>query len=64
MRGEDTMAEDYRICTRCIMDTSDPDIWFDEKGACSHCQKYKDVIQGKSYLKKKVPGALRISSMR
>ena len=27
----------YQICNRCIMDTSDPDIFFDEKGNCNHC---------------------------
>ena len=30
----------YRICTRCIMDTSDPDIVFDEDGVCNHCTGY------------------------
>lgn len=27
----------YRICTRCIMDTSDPEITFDAEGWCNHC---------------------------
>lgn len=27
----------YRICTRCIMDTSDHDIVFDDDGVCNHC---------------------------
>jgi N-acetyl sugar amidotransferase len=27
----------YQICTRCIMDTSDEDIMFDENGYCNHC---------------------------
>ena len=27
----------YQICTRCIMDTSDPDIRFDRNGYCNHC---------------------------
>jgi len=27
----------YQICTRCIMDTSDPWIFFDENGVCYHC---------------------------
>ena len=27
----------YQICTRCIMDTSDPDIQFDRDGHCNHC---------------------------
>jgi len=25
------------ICTRCVMDTSDPEIQFDPKGQCNHC---------------------------
>lgn len=28
---------DYQICTRCVMDTSDEDIVFDEQGICNHC---------------------------
>lgn len=28
---------EYQICTRCIMDTSDPEIKFDENGYCNHC---------------------------
>jgi N-acetyl sugar amidotransferase len=31
------MIEPYRICARCIMDTSDPDIVFDAEGHCNHC---------------------------
>lgn len=27
----------YQICTRCIMDTSDPEIIFDADGRCNHC---------------------------
>jgi len=41
----------YQICTRCIMDTSDPNIQFNEQGICSHCIRYdielpKRVFQG------------------
>ena len=35
------MTNSYEICTRCIMDTTDPDIQFDEKGICNHCRKYE-----------------------
>lgn len=31
---------EYQICNRCIMDTTDPDIQFDDKGNCSHCNRY------------------------
>ncbi|MFN0076453.1 MAG: N-acetyl sugar amidotransferase [Prosthecobacter sp.] len=27
-------------CTRCVMDTSDPDIRFDQNGVCNHCHDY------------------------
>lgn len=27
----------YRVCTRCVMDTSDPRIRFDAAGICHHC---------------------------
>ena len=31
------MTDDIQICTRCIMDTTDPDIVFDGNGWCNHC---------------------------
>lgn len=34
----------YQICVRCIMDTSDPEIVFDEKGVCNHCKRYPEHI--------------------
>lgn len=30
----------YQQCTRCIMDTTDVEIVFDEKGQCNHCTTY------------------------
>lgn len=30
----------YRECTFCVMDTSDPDITFDENGQCHHCRNF------------------------
>jgi N-acetyl sugar amidotransferase len=30
-------SKPYQICTRCIMDTTDPDIVFDAEGRCNHC---------------------------
>ncbi len=34
----------YRICTRCIMDTTDPEITFDEDGVCNHCHDYEHRV--------------------
>ncbi len=35
---------EYRACTRCVMDTTDPEITFDEKGVCSHCHAYDRTV--------------------
>jgi N-acetyl sugar amidotransferase len=35
----------YQICTRCIMDTTDPDIIFDENGVCNHCRRYDILVR-------------------
>ena len=34
----------YQICTNCVMDTSDPQITFDEKGYCDFCNNYYNTI--------------------
>jgi len=34
----------YQICTRCVMDTSDPLIEFDGAGQCNHCRIYHDTV--------------------
>lgn len=28
---------DFKICKRCVMDTTDPEISFDDQGYCNHC---------------------------
>lgn len=38
------MDREYQICTRCVMDTTDPDIIFDNKGVCNHCRLYDQNI--------------------
>ncbi|PIW30998.1 MAG: hypothetical protein COW30_00840 [Rhodospirillales bacterium CG15_BIG_FIL_POST_REV_8_21_14_020_66_15] len=34
----------YQVCSRCVMDTSDPEITFDEHGVCSHCRNFDQVV--------------------
>lgn len=34
----------YQICTKCVMDTSDKDIFFDEQGVCNHCASAQKVL--------------------
>lgn len=33
------------MCTRCVMDTTDPDITFDEDGVCNHCRNFDIVVK-------------------
>ena len=33
----------YRICRKCVMDTTDPEINFDEDGICNHCREFDEV---------------------
>lgn len=39
------MVSEYRMCTRCVMDTTDPDISFDENGVCNHCHTYDRLVR-------------------
>ena len=32
-----------QTCTRCVMDTTDPDITFDSAGVCNHCRNFDEV---------------------
>lgn len=34
----------YQVCTRCVMDTTDPEISFDAGGVCNHCHQFDAVI--------------------
>lgn len=36
------MINHYQICTRCVMDTSDPEITFSMEGVCNHCENYEN----------------------
>jgi aminotransferase len=35
----------YQDCTRCVMDTSDPEIEFDSEGVCSHCRHFESATR-------------------
>jgi len=37
-------ARPYQVCTRCVMDTSDPDIRFNCDGVCHHCQTFDGYL--------------------
>ncbi len=44
-----TLLRAYRQCVRCVMDTSDPDISFDDAGRCNHCCAYEQRTSKLTY---------------
>jgi N-acetyl sugar amidotransferase len=34
------MSRQYQVCNQCVMDTTDPEISFDEEGVCNHCKGF------------------------
>ncbi len=34
----------YQVCSRCVMDTTDSDIQFNEHGVCQRCREYEERI--------------------
>lgn len=36
-----------KVCSRCVMDTSDPNIQFDDNGICDHCNDFKNIVKPK-----------------
>ena len=36
----------YRVCSRCVMDTTAGDIVFDESGHCNYCTEFTERIHG------------------
>lgn len=43
------MINKYRICTRCIMDSTDREIEFDENGICNHCKNAKKKLHDRNF---------------
>ena len=50
----------YQICTHCIMDTSDHNILFDERGWCDCCNNFESSIQPHWHTDQKGEDALRL----
>lgn len=38
------MEREFQRCTKCVMDTTDKDIEFDENGVCNRCREYESRI--------------------
>jgi len=59
----------YQVCMTCVMDTSDPNIAFDSRGVCDHCNVFRASIAprwhrgdtGRRYLESVVPKVKKAS---
>jgi N-acetyl sugar amidotransferase len=40
-------GDSYRICSRTVMDTSDPEIQFDRDGVCHYCPAFEKLVEAK-----------------
>jgi N-acetyl sugar amidotransferase len=54
--------ENYRVCVRCVMDTSDPDISFDIDGVCNHCRDFS-VHKGRDWFPDEQEGPQRLTAL-
>src|SRR3989442_15866549 len=59
--GSESTAS-YRMCIRCVMDTSDPEIVFDEHGVCNHCARAELLL--KTSLPEYKSGEYRLDRLR
>lgn len=41
-------TREARVCARCVMDTSDPEIVFDDQGVCNHCREF-DIVTSRNW---------------
>ena len=37
------MSNNFKICKRCVSDTTMPDIYFDKNGICNFCKLYYNL---------------------
>ena len=37
------MKDKYQRCSKCVMDTTDRDIYFDNDGVCNHCHLFENI---------------------
>lgn len=60
----DSPNSPLHMCNRCVMDTSDPDITFDEFGVCSNCRKAEYLLSKVNFSEKESRENLREISGR
>ena len=51
----------YQVCNKCLMDTTDPEITFNDDGICIYCQTYEQRNQ--TYVPKSVDKEKYLNAM-
>lgn len=46
---QEKKTDNFKVCSRCIMDTSDEWIQFDEKGVCNHCYRHDELLESRVF---------------
>jgi N-acetyl sugar amidotransferase len=49
----------YKVCSRCLMDTSDSEIVFDKHGVCNHCLRYDILKDTRTIPRENAAGEMR-----
>ena len=57
----ETKQSTYKECTRCVMDTSDPDIVFDDNGVCNWCLEADERLS--SFMLKGTQSEIKLSNL-
>lgn len=55
------MEKEIKVCSRCVMDSTVPDIQFDEQGICNYCKQYYEVATKDLYSNEE--GEKRLNSL-
>lgn len=52
IRKRTELLRPYQMCSRCVMDTSDPEISFNKDGYCNHCTEFNNTIMNEGNYQK------------
>lgn len=43
------MKKEFQVCKLCVMDTTDPNIKFDDQGVCNHCVEFSQNVASRVF---------------
>jgi len=57
------LTAEYQICSYCVMDTSAPEITFDDQGRCNYCRDFQNVVDSHGMLSDEATRQSRLASL-